>query len=1091
MTVRAFRLIIPGIHIFSLKINSIGIHKFMVKVAGKNPFWKRRKFWKRLLVFSIITPVVLLAIIITMLYIKQDAVVQHLLKELNSDFRGHIRIRDSHVSLFENLPYISIDLEDVVVYENKSDTGTALVDVKDVFIGFDLFSVISGKMNIRSIKLKDGAIHLVQHKDGEFNIAKALSPEKPGVNAEEALHLKINTISLENIDLNKFNESTNMLVDTYIAEAVSSFSTSSGHLQIGLQSKFELNLVIDNDTTFIKHKHFEVSTELDFNKTTELLTIHPTVARLEGAEFNIGGTVDVKQDMLLDLRFDGKKPNFALFIAMAPEELIPFFQKYENKGQVYFEVTVNGRSANGYKPAVNARFGCKDAYFNNFTVNRKLNDLNFAGYFTNGAARDLETMEFGVSDFTARPEAGTFSGSLVVKNFKVPDINLQLKSEFELDFLAKFLNISDLSELSGKIALTMNFKDIIDLEHPENSLRKLNESYFTQLKVDNLGFRHSAYHLPMKNVNLYMEVNGHEADIRYFNFRAGKSDLSMKGLISDLPAILHHTDIPVHTQLDVESRLLDLFELTGADTTRSVNEQLENLSMQLRFESSARAFTESAHLPEGEFFVDNLFVKMKHYPHTLHDFHADVYVDDQNFRVVDFKGEIDKSDFFFSGILRHYEFLFAENPAGKTQIEFNLVSDTLQLADIFSYKGANYVPEDYRHEEFSKLRVHGVSDVTFDHGLKGIDLKLDRFDAGMKVHPMRFENFNGRLHYEKDHLVVENFSGKIGNSDFRTTMHYYFGTDESGRKRRNYVELHANYLDFDELFSFNLSKTAGRSGEAHDSVFNIYTVPFSDMNVNLDIGHLRYHRYMIDQLHARLRTAKNHYLYIDDMKMAAAGGTFAIKGYFNGSDPNKIYFSPQMEMAHVDLDKLMLKFDNFGQDHLVSENLHGAFSGKLTGKVHMHTDLVPKLDDSEVHIDVQVINGKLENYSVLTCMADFFKDKNMSKVAFDTLSNHIDMTNGVLTIPNMAVNSSIGFFEISGKQDMQLNMEYYLRIPWKMVTETASSKLFGRKTTEVDPEQVDAIQYADPEKKTRYLNLKLTGNATGYKITPGKAKPAR
>ena len=77
---------------------------------------------------------------------------------------------------------------------------------------------------------------------------------------------------------------------------------------------------------------------------------------------------------------------------------------------------------------------------------------------------------------------------------------------------------------------------------------------------------------------------------------------------------------------------------------------------------------------------------------------------------------------------------------------------------------------------------------------------------------------------------------------------------------------------------------------------------------------------------------------------------------------------------------------------------------------------------------------------------------------------------------------------ISGKQDMNDNMEYYVRVPWKMVTQAASSRLFGKNKDEVDPEQIDAIQYADKDKKTRYVNIKIVGNMDNYKITLGKEK---
>jgi hypothetical protein len=48
--------------------------------------------------------------------------------------------------------------------------------------------------------------------------------------------------------------------------------------------------------------------------------------------------------------------------------------------------------------------------------------------------------------------------------------------------------------------------------------------------------------------------------------------------------------------------------------------------------------------------------------------------------------------------------------------------------------------------------------------------------------------------------------------------------------------------------------------------------------------------------------------------------------------------------------------------------------------------------------------------------------------------------------------------------------------------------LFGKKAEEVDPEQVDDIQYAKDGKKTRFVNVRIKGNTEDYKITLEKAK---
>ncbi len=186
------------------------------------------------------------------------------------------------------------------------------------------------------------------------------------------------------------------------------------------------------------------------------------------------------------------------------------------------------------------------------------------------------------------------------------------------------------------------------------------------------------------------------------------------------------------------------------------------------------------------------------------------------------------------------------------------------------------------------------------------------------------------------------------------------------------------------------------------------------------------------------------------------------------------------------MDKLLFKFENFGQDAIVSENLHGKLTADVTGKIRMFPDMVPDLDQSEIHMDVQILNGSLENYEYMLMLSDFMGDKDLSSVRFDTLENHMDITNGELTIPNMTIESTLGHFELSGKQDMDLNMEYYVKIPWSVIKQGARYTIFGKNKEEDGKQDKDEIVRADSTKKTRYLNLKIKGNMDDYKITLGK-----
>jgi hypothetical protein len=79
----------------------------------------------------------------------------------------------------------------------------------------------------------------------------------------------------------------------------------------------------------------------------------------------------------------------------------------------------------------------------------------------------------------------------------------------------------------------------------------------------------------------------------------------------------------------------------------------------------------------------------------------------------------------------------------------------------------------------------------------------------MKMHPLTFEDFSGRVHIENEHLTLEKFSGKLGKSSFVTNLSYYFG-DMTGVKE-NYLEFNSPYLDFDALFSYEEKQKKGVS----------------------------------------------------------------------------------------------------------------------------------------------------------------------------------------------------------------------------------------------------------------------------------------
>jgi hypothetical protein len=837
----------------------------------------------------------------------------------------------------------------------------------------------------------------------------------------------------------------------------------------------------------------DATTELEYDKSTGMLTISPSEIKFENGVFDVEGNINVLDEFDMDLRVHGNNPNFNLLIAFAPEELIPTLEQYENAGNIFFDTSIKGKSLSGNLPVINADFGCDSAYFINPKSNKKLQEISFRGHFTNGIDRNMSTMEFTLTNISAKPEAGTFHANLSVKNFESPEIEMSVTSNFDLDFLAKFLNVTSLEDLGGDVTVRMDFRDIIDLKKPEKSLEKLNQSYYSELNVNDLTFKIPGYPLAFDSIDIKATMDGNHANIEYLFMNLGSSDITVRGDINDLPAIVHQTRDTIHANLFIFSDLLNINELTGQDTLhkKAINETIENLRLELAFKTTARALVQSPDLPLGDFFIKNLYGKLEQYPHTLKKFNAHLIIGEKNIDILEFNGNIDKSAIQYSGRLYDYPSLLKDTLKGPLEFDFKLNSDLIRLNDLFAYGGENYVPEDYRKEEISDLVIYGNAQFDFEDSLKSADIYFDQLNANMKVHAMEINDIYGKVSLRDDMIILKSLSGQIGNTDFTADMSYYLGENDAIRKATNTISLEAEMVDFDQLSNYTITHPSDSVALVDpDSIFNIYQIPFTDIAFDLNVANLTYHRHQIQKMKAGFHIQKDHFIKIDSVNLETAGGTFEIKGYFDGSDHTNIFFYPEIKIQQVNMDQMLYRFENFGQDQIVSENLSGRLTGSIMGKIKMRPDMIPQLDESDITLELNIINGQLKNYKPMIALADYFKDKNLNDIHFDTLSNLIRVDRGIITIPAMTINSTLGFMEISGTQDLNNNMEYYFRVPMKIVSKSASQKLFGKKGVTMDPNHIDEIQYKNSDKKTWYLNLKLVGNPDDFKVTLGRKKKA-
>lgn len=1083
---------------------------------------KTRKRIIRWTLFPIAGIILLVGIAVAILYSQQQRLVKLAVGELNKRLPGELAVGGSDISLFQNFPYISIGLNQVQFYPNKQPGTRPLYEAERIYVGFSLPDVLQERYRVRAIALKNGHLDLIQEPDGQLNIVEAsrMAPDTTASTQKQGpgLDLDIRKLVLKNMTVSYLDPRQGQSLVTHIDRIQASLKDNDQSINATLDGKMLVDYTRPGDTTLFRRKHVETNIRLSYEKATRMVRLPEGRISLEEAVFNISGTADLRHNNTVDLHITGDKPDFKQLFAFATGNVAKELKHFRYDGHLSFDGKIRGPIGGGQQPLIELSFACSNAWLHNTLAKKNLDSLAFKGYYTNGPGHNLQTSELRLLDMNARPGKGLFRGNFIMRNFVDPKIMMQVNSDLELAFIGDFLGIRDLQRITGRIQLKMNFKDLVDFSAPEKEINELTEGIQSELKVTNLTFRIPNYPYTIEQLNAHAIMKNGAVRLDTLFFHLGHSDFHLDGSLSDLPALFHQQSKPVTLRLGIHSGRMILKELLARDSTfdkqlaEEDNEEIRDLNLDLSLETSVDELRHPDPLPKGVFKVDNFDASFKKYPHAFHDFGGQLTINDTALLLRNLSGQLDSSDIRFSGRINNYALWFSRVKKGKTLIAFDLRSKRLAVNDLLSSTAYQYVPKDLQQEVATGIWLRSKSELRYDSVFQFANIKIANISGALQRHAIHMDSISGNIKFGTDHFVkIDTLKGRIGNSDFNLSMRLYAGKDTVRRKKLNFLQFTSQLLDLDQLNNYLAEVETAQQEEmkvleasepadagptpvtpavavTHDDGFNIFRIPFIDFNASVNIGKLRYHKLGIKNLVTALRMQSNQQLYLDTLSMTMAGGTIRARAHFNGADPNKIYLKSRINVEDVNLEKLMLKADYLGQDYVINKNIKGTLSGQIKSYIQVHPDLTPLMDQMQAQMDVEIIDGELVNFAPMQAMSAYFGGKNLQRIRFDTLRNSLSLQNGTLSIPDMNINSSLGFMEVSGTQSMDTHMEYFIRIPLKLVTSAGWHKLFGKKQEEVNPDQEDAIEYRDKDKRVHFINLKISGTPDKYNVSLGKAK---
>ena len=160
---------------------------------------------------------------------------------------------------------------------------------------------------------------------------------------------------------------------------------------------------------------------------------------------------------------------------------------------------------------------------------------------------------------------------------------------------------------------------------------------------------------------------------------------------------------------------------------------------------------------------------------------------------------------------------------------------------------------------------------------------------------------------------------------------------------------------------------------------------------------------------------------LNDMQVDQGGGMITMNAILSrenkeGTNP----LSLQSHIDHVELTKLFISFDNFGQDALSGKNLKGKLTAniRMTGLLNNKAAIVKNSLKGEV--DFSLKDGQLLDFEPMQKIHEgFLKNKDLSEIKFSELKNQLDVDSTTITVHRMEIQSTAFTLFAEGIYDLE------------------------------------------------------------------------
>jgi len=516
--------------------------------------------------------VLLLAVLIALPFLLKDKIAEKIRSAINDQVNAEVYFSDASVSLFNDFPNLSIEIDSLRISNLEPFEGVDLVNIGKLSASMNLLSALGSEIKILNVALDNPIIDIRVLPDGRANydIAKEsdeVATEEAATEDESGFTFNLKEYTITKGYVSYVDETMPMsLKITELEHTGTGDFTADQFILKTLSQAESINFEYDG-IRYIREAKADITANLDMNLSEMFFKFSDNLIKLNGLELAAEGFIKMPADDIeMDISFSAPSSDFKQLLSLVPAEFASDLTGVEASGAMAFSGFVKGIYNDNSMPGFGLKMAVENGRFNYPDLPASAENIQIAAALDASDGNQFDNMTLDISKFHVELADNPVDFQLKLSHpISDPDIDLKVQSQLDLANISKVIPM-DGNDLKGRV--TADFA----LDGRLSSIEKQAYGEFDahgQLILQEFLYHTDSLPYDVDISVAYFNFSPQYLELSQFKSNVGRSNISANGKIDNYLSYYLKDEV-LNGNFNFNSTFLDLNEFMESESEETV-----------------------------------------------------------------------------------------------------------------------------------------------------------------------------------------------------------------------------------------------------------------------------------------------------------------------------------------------------------------------------------------------------------------------------------------------------------------------------------------------------------------------------------------